>query len=104
MVVHQGLPTPTPEFLCLRYARSRNRLSPDFPELTGYKSGAIIDYLVGEYDKDAKLHYTNSPEKYLQNSWAHFQMSGQGPYYGQKAWFSMVSSRSEAPRFNLGWC
>lgn len=40
------------------------------------------------YDKEGKLHYTSSPQKYYQDQWAHFQMSGQGPYYGQKAWFT----------------
>ncbi|KAK7512937.1 glutathione-s-transferase theta, gst [Phyllosticta citriasiana] len=53
-----------------------------------FESGAIIEYLVETYDKEAKLHYTASPEKYLELSWLHFQMSGQGPYWGQKAWFS----------------
>ncbi|KAH7061319.1 glutathione S-transferase [Macrophomina phaseolina] len=53
-----------------------------------FESGAIIEYLIDTYDKDAKLHYTTSPEKWLEKSWLHFQMSGQGPYFGQKAWFA----------------
>lgn len=53
-----------------------------------FESGAIITYLIDTYDKDASLHSTTLPEKYLEQSWLHFQMSGQGPYYGQKAWFT----------------
>ncbi|KAH8651951.1 glutathione S-transferase [Tricladium varicosporioides] len=52
------------------------------------ESGAILQYLIETYDKDAKLHYTTIPEKYAEYQWLHFQMSGQGPYFGQKAWFS----------------
>jgi len=56
--------------------------------ITLWESGAIIDYLMDTYDKEGKLHYTESPEKYTQRCWRDFQMSGQGPYYGQLAWFS----------------
>ncbi|KAI9663103.1 MAG: glutathione S- transferase, nitrogen catabolite repression regulator [Bathelium mastoideum] len=58
---------------------------------TGFKlfeSGAIVEYLVEKYDKNNKLTYTSEPEKYLTKSWAFFQISGQGPYFGQKAWFT----------------
>lgn len=56
-------------------------------ELMFHQSGSIIEYLIDRYDKDAKLHYTTSPEKYATQSWLHFQMSGQGPYFGQRAFF-----------------
>jgi glutathione S-transferase len=56
------------------------------------QSGAIIEYLIATYDKDAKLHYTSSPEKFQTLTWAHFQMSGQGPYFGQKVWFTRYHS------------
>jgi len=62
---------------------------------TGYnlfESGAIIEYLVDKYDKDAKLHYTTEPEKYMTQCWLHFQVSGQGPYFGQRAWFANYHS------------
>ncbi|KAF2232578.1 glutathione S-transferase [Viridothelium virens] len=58
---------------------------------TGYKlfeSGAIVEYLLEQYDKNNKLQYTSGEEKYLAKSWAFFQISGQGPYFGQKAWFT----------------
>ncbi|TVY82787.1 Glutathione S-transferase-like protein tpcF [Lachnellula suecica] len=55
--------------------------------ITLWESGAIIEYLVATYDKSAALTYTSSPEKYHVSQWLHFQMSGQGPYFGQAAWF-----------------
>lgn len=55
--------------------------------VTLWESGAIIEYLVETYDKSSSLTYTTSPEKYQVKQWLHFQMSGQGPYYGQAAWF-----------------
>jgi len=56
--------------------------------ITLWESGAIVQYLVDEYDKDAKLSYKQAPEKYLLNQWLNFQVSGQGPYFGQAAWFN----------------
>ncbi|KAL0257752.1 hypothetical protein SLS55_006915 [Diplodia seriata] len=53
-----------------------------------FESGAIIQYLVDTYDKSNALHHASGAEKYLEQAWLHFQMSGQGPYYGQKAWFT----------------
>ena len=67
------------------------------------QSGAIVEYLVDTYDKDNKLSYTKSPQKYTQSSWKHFQMSGQGPYFGQKMWFSMVSSYLLLPNAPSPW-
>lgn len=55
--------------------------------VTIWESGAIIDYLIDHYDKDAKLHYQSLAEKYKTRSWEHFQMSGQGPSWGQMVWF-----------------
>jgi len=60
--------------------------------ITLAESGAIIQYLIETYDKDAKLHYNTFPEKYAAYQWLHFQTSGQGPYFGQKAWFSNYHS------------
>lgn len=57
--------------------------------ITLWESGAIIEYLVDTYDKNSTLSYANSPEKYHIKQWLHFQMSGQGPYFGQAAWFAM---------------
>ncbi|KAI9934516.1 hypothetical protein ASPWEDRAFT_643090 [Aspergillus wentii DTO 134E9] len=61
--------------------------------LTLWESGAIIEYLVDKYDTDNKLSFANgSPEFYQAKQWLHFQMSGQGPYYGQVFWFSRYHS------------
>jgi glutathione S-transferase len=56
--------------------------------LTIWESGAIIQYLVETYDTGGKITYHSTPEKFLLNQWLHFQVSGQGPYYGQCAWFT----------------
>ncbi|OJD30524.1 glutathione s-transferase [Diplodia corticola] len=53
-----------------------------------FESGAIIQYLIDQYDPTNLLHSPTAPAKYLEQSWLHFQTSGQGPYYGQKAWFT----------------
>lgn len=53
-----------------------------------WESGAIIEYLVDMYDKDSKLDITTMPEKYHLKQFLHFQMSGQGPYFGQASWFA----------------
>jgi glutathione S-transferase len=53
--------------------------------ITLWESGAIIEYLVDTYDKKLSLSFDTSPEKYLVKQWLYFQMSGQGPYFGQGA-------------------
>ncbi|KAI1469864.1 glutathione S-transferase [Daldinia caldariorum] len=58
--------------------------------VTLWESGAIIEYLIDTYDKEHKLSYGTSPEKYLIQQWIAFQISGQGPYYGQAVWFSTL--------------
>ncbi|KAI9654951.1 MAG: glutathione S- transferase, nitrogen catabolite repression regulator [Bathelium mastoideum] len=52
------------------------------------ESGAIIQYLIDTYDTEGRLTYSSSTEKYKLLQWLAFQISGQGPYFGQKAWFS----------------
>ncbi|KAI9731144.1 MAG: glutathione S- transferase, nitrogen catabolite repression regulator [Cirrosporium novae-zelandiae] len=56
--------------------------------ITLWESGAIVEYLVEEYDKENKITFRSSPEKYHLKQYLHFQMSGQGPYFGQAAWFT----------------
>ncbi|EME41305.1 hypothetical protein DOTSEDRAFT_73646 [Dothistroma septosporum NZE10] len=60
--------------------------------ITLWESGAIIECLIDTYDKDCAISYSTFPEKYLQSQWKHLQMSGQGPYFGQAAWFQFFHS------------
>ncbi|KAK5655172.1 hypothetical protein OQA88_6071 [Cercophora sp. LCS_1] len=59
-------------------------------DITLWESGAIVTYLIEQYDTDKKLTHTTLREKHLENQWLHFQMSGQGPYYGQMGWFNVL--------------
>jgi glutathione S-transferase len=76
--------------------------------ITLWESGAIVEYLIDTYDKEQKLSINAFPEKYHLKQFLHFQVSliivklyeawlsdftsqssGQGPYYGQLAWFKV---------------
>ncbi|KAI1333067.1 glutathione S-transferase [Xylariaceae sp. FL0255] len=58
--------------------------------VTLWESGAIIQYLVEQYDIQKKLMYDTLVERHQLNQWLQFQMSGQGPYFGQLAWFKVL--------------
>ncbi|KAG6026035.1 hypothetical protein E4U41_001373 [Claviceps citrina] len=57
-------------------------------EISLWESGAIIDYLIDQYDPSHTLSYAHPPQKHQTRVWEHFQMSGQGPYFGQLVWFT----------------
>jgi len=60
----------------------------DNNDFTLWESNAIVKYLVDRYDKDNKIHFAHgTAEDYLTDQWMNFQVSGQGPYFGQAAWF-----------------
>ncbi|PVI03880.1 glutathione S-transferase [Periconia macrospinosa] len=59
-------------------------------DLTLWESGAIILYLIEQYDTPHKISYTTLKERHLCNQWLAFQISGQGPYFGQAAWFNVL--------------
>lgn len=69
-----------------------------------WESGAIIEYLVETYDKQNTLSFpAGSPEYYYAKQWLHYQMSGQGPYFGQAVWFNRFHSeaiQSAKERYN----
>jgi len=54
-----------------------------------WESNAILQYLVGEYDKDHKISVADDDTegKYKTEQWLFFQASHQGPYFGQAQWF-----------------
>ncbi|KAE8150202.1 glutathione S-transferase [Aspergillus avenaceus] len=55
-----------------------------------WESGAILEYLVETYDKERKFSFEPGTHEYFHTKqWLHFQMSGQGPYFGQAVWFSL---------------
>lgn len=53
-----------------------------------FESGAIVEYLLDQYDPDNKIQYNDIHRKYEAKAWLHLQMSDQGPYYGQASWFA----------------
>lgn len=62
--------------------------------LTLWESGAIVEYLIDTYDTEHKISYADQKNKYLLRQWLHFQVSGQGPYYGQVIFFSRYAEES----------
>jgi glutathione S-transferase len=57
-------------------------------DLTLWESGAIIEYLVEKYDKDNRISFApGTNESYHTRQWLYYQVSGQGPYFGQASWF-----------------
>lgn len=57
-------------------------------DITLWESGAIIEYLIERYDETRKLSFApGTPESFHAKQWLFFQVSGQGPYYGQAVWF-----------------
>ena len=56
--------------------------------LTLWETGAIIEYLMERYDTEHRLSFApGTPDSYHAKQWLYFQVSGQGPYYGQAVWF-----------------
>ncbi|KZT53749.1 glutathione S-transferase, partial [Calocera cornea HHB12733] len=56
-------------------------------DFTLWESGAILQYLVDKYDPEHKISVSTEADKFKQLQWLFFQASGQGPYFGQAAWF-----------------
>jgi len=53
-----------------------------------WESNAILTYLADRYDPARQFSASTEEDKYKQLQWLFFQASGQGPYFGQAAWFS----------------
>ncbi|EAT86862.1 hypothetical protein HBH56_130600 [Parastagonospora nodorum] len=58
--------------------------------ITLWETGAIIQYIIEQYDTKHVLSYDTLKEKHLCNQWLAFQISGQGPYFGQAGWFNVL--------------
>ena len=58
--------------------------------LTLWESGAIIPYLIEQYDSPKKLTYDTLKEKHQLNQWITFQASTQGPYFAQSGWYVWI--------------
>jgi glutathione S-transferase len=58
--------------------------------ITLWESGAIIEYVVETYDKQHKISFAPGSKEYFEaKQWLYFQVSGQGPYFGQAVWFTV---------------
>ncbi|KAL6699346.1 glutathione S-transferase [Trichoderma pleuroticola] len=60
--------------------------------ITLWESGAIILYLIEQYDNGCKFSFKSLTKKHLTQQWLAFQISGQGPYFGQATWFARFHS------------
>ncbi|KAL7268318.1 hypothetical protein RUND412_009064 [Rhizina undulata] len=60
----------------------------DNDDFTIWESGAIMLYLVEKYDTAKKISFERFESEALAKQYLMFQMSGQGPYYGQAVFFS----------------
>lgn len=58
--------------------------------ITLWESGAIIEYLVETYDKQNNFNFASGSKEYYEaKQWLYYQVSGQGPYFGQAVWFTL---------------
>ncbi|KAH0605981.1 uncharacterized protein H6S33_004438 [Morchella sextelata] len=57
-------------------------------DFTVWESGAIILYLVKKYDTAHAISFPDFESDMLATQWLMFQMSGQGPYFGQYVHFA----------------
>ena len=78
-----------PEYLAINPNGRLPAIYDPNTDLTLWESGAILEYLIEQYDKDHKLSFVpGSKEAYHAKQWLYFQTTGQGPYYGQGVWFT----------------
>lgn len=77
-----------PEFLAINPNGRLPAIHDPNTDITLWESGAILEYLIERYDKTHRFSFApGTPEYYHAKQWLFFQVSGQGPYYGQVAWF-----------------
>jgi glutathione S-transferase len=77
-----------PDYLAINPNGRMPAIQDPNTDITLWESGAIIEYLIEKYDTKKKLTFeSGSKEYYLAKQWLMYQVSGQGPYYGQTVWF-----------------
>ena len=78
-----------PEFLAINPNGRLPAIHDPNTNITLWESGAIVEYLIEQYDTKHQLSFPRgTPEYYLTKQWLIFQVTGQGPYYGQAVWFT----------------
>lgn len=93
-VPYEALPIPLsdvkkPEYVAINpNGRLPSIRDPNNGDITIWESGAILEYLIERYDTEHRFSFPpGSPESYHAKQFLFFQVSGQGPYYGQATWF-----------------
>ena len=77
-----------PEYLAVNPNGRLPAIQDPNTNLTLWESGAIIEYLIERYDTEHRLSFpAGTSESYHAKQWLYYQTTGQGPYYGQAAWF-----------------
>ncbi|KAI9689143.1 MAG: hypothetical protein M1822_000881 [Bathelium mastoideum] len=77
-----------PEYLAINPNGRLPAIQDPNTGLTLWESGAIVEYLVEQYDTQHKLSFApGTTESYLAKQWLFFQTTGQAPYFGQAVWF-----------------
>ena len=77
-----------PEYLAVNPNGRTPTIHDPNTDIKVWESGAIVEYLVEQYDPERRLSFPpGSPEYWQAKQYLFFQVSGQGPYYGQASWF-----------------
>ena len=61
--------------------------------LTLWEAGAIAEYIIEMYDQEGRLSYKTLAERWATRTWVVFNVTTQDQYYGQKAYFTLVSKQ-----------
>lgn len=97
---YSAIPVPLsdvkkPEYLAINPNGRLPSIHDPNTGITLWESGAILEYLIERYDTNHRLSFEpGTPESYHAKQWLFFQTTGQGPYYGQAAWFKKFHSEN----------
>ncbi|KJZ77926.1 hypothetical protein HIM_02563 [Hirsutella minnesotensis 3608] len=90
-IPYEAVPVSDPKAASFTAINPNGRLpaikDPNDDDFVLWESGAILEYLVETYDGAGKLTLPSAADKWRLKQYLHFQMSGQGPYFGQAVWF-----------------